>query len=314
MTLLPLILSGAAALVLHLAMMLAAPPVGTALVEAGASLATARPRRVTRADIAALLLGPWHRLAFLMRKEPVRAGNASRLAVLAPPLSVAATLAAAALVPSFGIGMLTAPFADLPTILALLALARLLLLLGGLDAGIALPGLAALTASVRVFLAVPGCALAVAALWFACGSTSLETILTGLRGLSPDAVSTTTLLAAVGLGAAALATGGDAAALSSELSGPDLALFQYQAALQRLVWIDLVTALLLPASLTVALSNPLHWLLALLLWALRAGIACLVLGGLGGTVAAPASRRRLAGLSVLLGLLAPLLLARDGLG
>jgi hypothetical protein len=68
--------------------------------------------------------------------------------------------------------------------------------------------------------------------------------------------------------------------------------------------------LLLPSSLTVAQSNPLHWLLGLLLWVLRVGVACALLGGMQALlgVLAPASRRGLAGLSVLFGLLAPLLL------
>ena len=57
----------------------------------------------------------------------------------------------------------------------------------------------------------------------------------------------------------------------------------------------------------MAQSGPLHWLLGLVFWAMRLVAGGILLGvtrGLAGTVAA---RRRLAGLSALLGLLAPLL-------
>jgi hypothetical protein len=96
--------------------------------------------------------------------------------------------------------------------------------------------------------------------------------------------------------------------LSEPLSGADLALFQWQSAVQRLIWIDLVTALLLPGTLAVAASGPLQWLLGLVFWAVRIGAGCLFLGLMQGLIPTVAARRRLAGLSVLLGLLAPLLL------
>ena len=109
------------------------------------------------------------------------------------------------------------------------------------------------------------------------------------------------------LGLAALSAGGGEAALSEQLSGPDLSLFRLQSMVQAVVWIDLLTALLLPGTVAVAQSGPLHWLLGLSFWALRLLAGGVVLGGVRGLAATATARRRLAGLSVLLGLLAPLL-------
>lgn len=317
MTLLPSLIAGALALLVHLVLLLAAAP----LVEDLACLVAGwfnEPRRPARAGwmqgwataLPAALLRPWRRLRFLMSKQPLRAGNASVLAGAAPPVALAVTLVAGALVPSFCIGMSTGPSADLVVILSMLGLARLVTLLGALDAGVAAPGLAAVSSAVGAMLALPGLAVAVCVLSVESGSSSLEAILSGLRVGSPGSTASATgLLAAVALGIAAFAAGGEGAGLSAQLAGPDLALFRYDVALRRLVCIDLVSALLLPGTLALAQSNPLHWLAGLLLWALRVAAGCLVLGvaqGLAGTLS-PAGRRRLAALSLLLGLLAPLL-------
>lgn len=296
---------GAASLLLHLALMLAAATL-TGLSSLGARDGLSMPRSI--ASLSGSLLAPIRSLAALMRKEPVRAANGSPVLVLAPVVALAATLMAAILVPSFCTGMLTAPFADLPTILALLALARVAVLLAGFDAGIAGPGLAAVSGSMRSLLVVPACGLALFTFALVSGSTSLDAVLGGLK-VGPAGPNAAILLAATSLGLAAVAAGVDEPGLSEQLSGPDLAVFRFQHALQRLVWLDLVTALLLPSSLAVAQSNPLYWLLGLLGWVLRVGVGCLVLGQLrrfGGLQGARA--RGLAGMATLLALLAPLLL------
>ena len=316
MTLLLALGVGLVALLLHLALTLAAAPLVDRLITAAAAVAGgASPQGggMSRpgASLAATLMRPWQDLAGLAARQPVRARSASAVTSLAPQAALAATLVAAALVPSFATGMLTGPVADLMLILAMLGLARAALLLCGFDAGLSGIGLAAVSLAVRSLLAVPGCVLALYALSLDSGTTGLDALLadphggSALPGLSPAVV-----LAATALGLAALSAGGDEDALSAELSGPDLAAFRLQASLQRLVWINLVTALLLPSSLAVAQSNPLHWLLGLLLWVLRVGVACALLSGMQTIlgVLAPASRRGLAGLSVLFGLLAPLLL------
>lgn len=302
---------GTAALLLHLALVLAAAP----LVSDARLAAVGRPGGLRLATAPAAirdwLLSPWRALGVLVAKMPVRATNASPVALLAPVAALAATLVAACLVPSFGIGMLTAPLSDLPTILALLALARGAILLGALDAGIGAAGLAAVALATRSLLAVPGCALAVFTLAVVAGSTGLEPLLAGVgAGAAVPGATEAVVLAAAGLGLAAIAAGDDLSKLAQDLSGPDLALVQVQHGLQRLVWIELVTALLLPRWLAAAQSNPVDWLLGLLGWAVRVGVGCLVLEAWRRLLGVPDQRQRrvLAGVATLVGLLAPLLL------
>ncbi len=302
------LLLGVVALLLHLALSVAAAPVLGALVDRVAAMPANRPRAwPSRARLAAALRRPWRRLAWLMGKEPVLAENASAVGGMAPILAVAVTLAAAALVPSFLREMPTGGLADLPAILALLGLARLILLLGSLDIGAAGPGLAAMAASSAALLALPGLVLAVAALWLASGGTGLEVLLAPHDGGGPGHAAAR-LLATVALGLAALAAGGDEDGLSRELAGPDLALFGLQSDLRWLVWIELVTALAWPGSLATVHSNPLYWLFGLALWAVRVVAGGVVLGAVRGGLAVPGARRQLARASAALGVLAPLLL------
>ncbi len=302
------LLLGVAALLLHLALSVAAAPVLGALVDWVAAMPANRPRsRPSRAGLMTALRRPWRRLAWLMAKEPVLAENASAVGGMAPILAVAVTLAAAALVPSFLRGMPTGGLADLPAILALLGLARLILLLGSLDIGAAGPGLAAMAAPSAALLALPGLVLAVAGLWLASGGTELEILLAAHDGGAPGR-SAAMLLATVALGLAALAAGGGEDGLSRELAGPDLALFGLQSDLRRLAWIELVTALAWPGSLATVHPNPLYWPLGLLLWAVRVTAGGVMLGAVRGWLAVPGARRQLARASAALGVLAPLLL------
>ncbi len=298
MSLLPVLLLGTAALLLHLALTVAVAPLLPPLSDGVAGLLSGRRR--TGPGVMAEMARSWSSLLVLMRKQPVRAGGGSRLSALAPLLSLSAALSAAALVPSFASGLPTAPWADLPTVLVLLAAGRIVLLLSALDAGVAVPGLAAVSALVGLLLAVPGFALGIVALSLAAGGTGLQHLLSNLQpgaGLVPAAC----------LGLAALSAAGGGLALSEPLSGPDLVLFRLQAMVQAVVWIDLLTALLLPVTVAVAQTGPLHWLLGLLFWVLRLLAGGVALGAVRGLVTDAAARRRLAGLSVLLGLLAPLL-------
>ena len=262
------------------------------------------------ARLVGLLLAPASALAALARRAPVRASGSSPVSALAPVVGLAATLSAAALVPSFCTGMLTAPLADLPTILGLLGLARVSLLLGGFDAGIARPGLASVSLTVRTLLAVPACGLSLFTVALASGSGNLDLALGDLAaGSGIPGWSAAVLLAAVSLGLAGAAAGVDERGLAEQLSGFDLAMFRFGRALQRLVWLDLVTALLLPRALAVAQSNPLYWLLGLLGWGLRTAAGCFVLSQMQRFVGPRSAQlRSLAGIATLLGLLAPLLL------
>ena len=102
--------------------------------------------------------------------------SVSVVSQLAPALGLGATLAAAALVPSFTLGMALAPLADVLVIVSLMTVARVAAGLGALDSGAALPGLAAQTASATAVLAETALMLAVVTLALIGGSFNLDLI------------------------------------------------------------------------------------------------------------------------------------------
>jgi formate hydrogenlyase subunit 4 len=203
----------------------------------------------------------------------VRHARASLLAGIAPPAALAATLAAACLLPSFTQDLLFPAAGDLLTVAGLLMLARLLAALAGGEAAPAalLPGEPALL--LALFLRIlPG----------------------------------TTAAAPLGLAALALAVG---ALLSSPspapaASGGDLALLELAGLLRRLVFFSLLAGQVLPA----LPSGPEWWLPGLALW--LAAIALLA-GGLAVAETLlppwrPARRREALAAGLLLALLAAL--------
>ena len=117
----------------------------TALVLGTAPLLSGVTRKI-RARLlrrqGASVLQPYRDLLKLIRKEAVVAGNASWLFRAAPYLIFATTWVAAALVPTFASGLPLGAVADIIVIVALLATARFLLALAGLDVGTSFGGLA----------------------------------------------------------------------------------------------------------------------------------------------------------------------------
>ena len=89
--------------VLHLALMLAAAPLLVGITR------WLKARLMGRRGASPLQ--PWRDLDKLLRKRPVLAENASWISEAAPHTAFAASLVAAALVPSFTRGMLLAPLA-----------------------------------------------------------------------------------------------------------------------------------------------------------------------------------------------------------
>ena len=87
------------------------------------------------------LIQPYRDLIRLLRKDVVLAHNASWLFRVIPYLIFAATWVAASLVPTFGTGLMFSWTADLIAIIALLANARFLLALAGLDVGTSFGGI-----------------------------------------------------------------------------------------------------------------------------------------------------------------------------
>ena len=259
--------------VLHIALVLAAAPT------LSGALAWLQARLQGRAGPP--LLAPWYRLARLCRKQPVRPETATALSALAPPMAFAAVAAAAALVPSFALGMAFAPLADLLAIAGLLALARTVLALAGFDSGNAIGGLGAGRTMAIGGLAGPALLLVVLGFALLAGGTNLDAV-AALQAENAGAP------AACGLGFAALMLvavadtaqdpAGDAPraetgmlreSLTLAFSGRDLALIESAAALQRLVWLNLIAVLFLPFGLAPADASPLAWVFGLICWGVK---------------------------------------------
>ncbi len=288
---------------LHVALMVLAAPLVCGLMR------HVRARLLGAAG--APLLQPWHELKKLARKQPVVADNASPLAVAAPYVDFAASLAAAALVPSFALGMTLAPAADLLVIAGLLALARVTLALAAMDAGTAPGGLAASRAMTAATLAEPALLLVIFALALAAGTTNIDRIASlAVRGASPPH-------AALGLALAALlmvtpeAT--REAALRRDFSGRHLALAEAAAALRLLAFLSLIVAAFVPYGAVEAAGLPLLWPLGALAWGAKIAALALGVAAVRTALAAPQPARAavLFGTALALAVLAALLLCAE---
>ena len=302
--------------VLHIALMLAAPPLVVGLIRWLKARMTGRR--------GASPLQAYRDLVRLLRKRPVLAENASLVSEMAPYLALAATLVAAALVPGFAQGMAFAPAADLVLVAGLLALARMALALNGMDAGTAFGGMGAAREMSFAVFAEP--ALLVSALSFAilAGSTNLDQIGASFRD-GALGLRVSLGLAAVAMGAVALAENARLPvdnpathleltmvheAMLLETSGRHLALWDYQAALKLTLWLALIAAVFLPFGAAPAGSGPLAWLVGLLAWVAKMGGLCLALAVFEGTIAKMRVFRvpEFLGVALLLALLAAALL------
>ena len=280
---------GLVAQILHLALMLAAAPLLVGLIR------WLKARLLGR--IGPPILQPWRDLLRLARKQPVLAYNASFLFRAAPALGFAATLAAAALVPSFALGMTTAPLSDLLVIAGLLGLGRCILALAGMDIGTAFGGIGASREMMFSVFAEPGLILVIFTLALLAGTTNLDAIATLLRegALGLRVSLGLTLIATCVI---AIAENGRIPvdnpathleltmvheAMVLEYSGRDLALIEATAALKLLLWLGLIGAIFCPFGMAIADRSLLGWPVGLLTWAgkmagLAAALACFETG------------------------------------
>jgi formate hydrogenlyase subunit 4 len=231
------------ALLLHLAAMLAAAP----LVEGVAGWSAAR----LGGREGPSPLQPWRRLRRLARKPAVRPEGTSWVFARAPAATLALLLACAALVPSFTLGMATAPLADLLVVGGLLAAARAALCCGLIDGGGAAGGATAARLATDGVAGAAALALVVLTLALVAGSTNLDAAAGVLRDGRTGAREAMLLaLAAAGLAgldrAGRLPRGGGTASAAGEWSGRDLALVEAADMLAVLVWLSLASALFLP--------------------------------------------------------------------
>lgn len=302
---------GLVILVLHAALMLAAAPLLVGV------LGLCRARLAGRAG--APLLQPFHDLRRLARKQPVLPESASRLLVAAPIVALASLAVAALLIPSFALGMASAPAADLIVLAGLLTVSRGAIAMAGLESGISLGGIAASRGMSLAILTEPALLLVIFAMATMSGATNLDSLAgmardsgSGLRVSLGLALAAAAIVAMVETGrfqgGSVLGMGQDSARLA--FSGWHLAVADYAAALRLTVWLSLLLVMFVPVGIAPAGGGVVAWLIGLLVWAakmmaLTAGLALTEAGR-------PAMRwtraPELVGMALLLGLLATVFL------
>jgi formate hydrogenlyase subunit 4 len=206
------------------------------------------------------LIQPYRDLLRLLRKEVTLAQNASWLFRVTPYLVFAATWVAAALVPTFALGLQFSWSVDLIAIAALLGSARFFLALAGLDVGTSFGGIGSSREVTISSLAEPAMIMIVFTVALIAGSTQLSTI--ALFMLSQDVGLRVSLgLALVALIIVAIAENARIPvdnpathleltmvheAMVLEYSGRHLALIELAAALKLLLYISLIACLFVP--------------------------------------------------------------------
>jgi len=288
----------------HLTLMLAAVPVLDGGMRWLAAWIAGRP--------GPPMLAVWWDSMRLFRKQVVVTEGQSPITAAAPIACLVLTGACAMLVPSFTLGMVLAPCADLVAIAGLLMAARIVMVLAVLDSGTAWGGLAASRCTSLAVAAEPALLVAVVALALAAGGTNLDEI-AGIR--HEDSSSAGVVLAvipiiAVALGLIALV---DTAVMQSPMdqtfSGGPLALAKLAGVLRLLVWFDLLGATLLPVGMARIEAAPLDWPLGLLSWAGRTvclAVCVTVLRSVGGRLVQARATPAL-GLALACGILAVVL-------
>lgn len=268
-------------------------------------------------------LQPYRDLLRLMRKEVVIAPNASWLFSSAPYAVFATTLVAAFLIPTFTADTGLGPVADLIVIVGLLASARFMLALAGLDIGTSFGGLGASREMMIAAVAEPALLMLIFSLALVAGSTRLADIALAVQ--SPElGLHISLLLAFVGFVMLAIAENGRIPvdnpathleltmvheAMVLEYSGRHLALIEYASAVKLLLFISLISAVFVPWGIVPAGADIPHAALAILFYTVK-----LLLGGsLLGLFEVTTAKMRVfrvpqyIGTALMLGLLAALL-------
>lgn len=302
--------------VLHVALILAAAPVLTGV------LRWLKARMMGRRGPHPLQ--PLRDLLKLLRKTPVLAENASAVSRVMPYVAAGATIAAAALVPSFARGMALAPLADLLLVAGLLALARVAMALAGMDVGTPFGGLGAAREMSFAALAEPALVVAALSLAILAGTTNLDAIAASFRdgglGLRVSLGLALVALLAVAVAENARIPVDNPAthleltmvheAMILEASGRHLALWEFAAMLRLALWFALLAAVFLPVGQAPAGAWPHLWAVGLLAWAAKMAGLALALAAFESAIAKMRVFRvpEFLGAALLLGLLGALLL------
>jgi len=216
----------------------------------------------------AALIQPYRDILRLLRKEVVLADNASWLFRAAPYMIFSATWVAAALVPTFAIGLQFSWTADMIAIVALLGSARFCLALAGMDIGTSFGGIGSSREMMFATMAEPAMLLTVFSVALVAGSTQLSTV-------SAVLASGVGLRVSLGLGLVALvivaltenaripvdnpATHLELTmvheAMVLEYSGRHLAMIELAAELKLLLYISLIGCIFFPWGLASQSAN-----------------------------------------------------------
>ena len=216
------------------------------------------------------LLQPYRDLIRLMRKDVVLAESASWLFRVIPYIIFAGTWVAAALVPTFGSGLLFSWSADLIAIIALLGSARFFQALAGLDVGTSFGGIGSSREVMIASLAEPAMLMIMFTLALIAGSTQLSTMATymgsGVEGLRVSLGLAMLALIIVALAENARIPVDNPAthleltmvheAMVLECSGRHLALIDLSSELKLLLYVSVIGCLFLPWGISGAEANP----------------------------------------------------------
>ena len=239
------------------------------------------------------LLQPYRDLLRLIRKEVVLADNASWLFRSAPYLIFAATWVAAALVPTFAIGLLYSWSADLIAIIALLGSARFLLALAVLDVGTSFGGIGSSREMMIASLAEPAMLMVIFTVSLLVGTTSLSHIATTLLGTSVG-LRVSLALGLVAITMVAIAENARVPvdnpathleltmvheAMVLEYAGPDLALVELASAMRLSVFLGLLANLFAPWGVATA-AAPVAVLVGVVALVVKVGVLGVVLAAL----------------------------------
>ena len=232
------------------------------------------------------LLQPYRDLFRLLQKDAVLAHNASWLFRVTPYLVFASTWVAAALVPTFAMGLYYSWSADLIAITALIGSARFFLALAGMDVGTAFGGIGSSRETMIATLAEPAMIMITFTVALVAGSTQLSSIAAYMLS-SQAGLSVSLGLALVALVIVAIAENARIPvdnpsthleltmvheAMVLEYSGRHLAMIELAASLKLVIYVSLIACIFVPWGLATPGAAPAIFALGML--AYLAKLAC----------------------------------------
>ena len=270
------------------------------------------------------LLQPYRDLRRLLGKEVVLADNASWLFRSAPYLIFATTWVAAALVPTFGAGLMISWSGDLIVITALLGSARFFLALAGLDAGTSFGGIGASREVMIASLGEPALIMIVFTLALVAGSSQLSHValfmLSAAAGLRVSLALALFALVIVALAENSRIPVDNPAthleltmvheAMVLEYSGRHLAMIELAGFVQLLLYVSLIACVFAPFLLAPVQASAADYALGIVAYGGKLDVGGALLAGFETATAKMRVFRlpNLLGAALMLGLLATLLL------